>query len=135
VGRPSLFTAELAADICERISLGESLRSITRDPKMPAETTILRWLSQDEDFQGQYSRAREAQADTMFDRVLDTADKVLDGSVPPDAARVAISALQWTAGRLKPKKYGDAQTLRHADADGNKMAAVVNVTIAGQCAP
>lgn len=131
MGRPSLFTAELAAAICERISLGESLRSICREEGMPDQATVHRWLSQDDDFASKCARARDYQADTVAERVLDTADKVEAGAIEPDAARVVISALQWTAAKLKPKKYGDSQTLRHADADGNKIQAIVNVTIAG----
>ena len=129
MGRPSIQTPELCASICERIALGESLRKITSDEGMPAETTVLRWLSQDDAFRGQYSRAREDQGDTLFDRVLDTAWKVQDGALAPDAGRVVMSALQWSAARLRPKKYGDAQTIKHADPDGNKLAATINLTI------
>ncbi|MBP8275027.1 MAG: hypothetical protein KAY59_11380 [Acidobacteria bacterium] len=113
MGRPSIYTAELAASICERIALGESLRKITSDEGMSAETTVLRWLSQDDAFRGQYSRAREDQGDSMFDRVLDTIGKVQDGALAPDAGRVVINGLQWTAAKLKSKKYGDRQTVEH----------------------
>lgn len=30
--------------ICERIAQGESLAAICRDPSMPAESTVYRWL-------------------------------------------------------------------------------------------
>lgn len=111
MGRPSIYSAELAASICERIALGESLRAICRDEGMPGQTTVFEWLSQDAAFAEQYARARDYQGDTMFDRVLDTADSVEGGGMAPDAARVVIDALKWGAGKLKPKKYGERQAI------------------------
>ncbi|MFX3756332.1 hypothetical protein ACJBQH_10410, partial [Streptococcus suis] len=60
--------------ICERIVEGQSLREIVRDPVMPASSTVFKWLSQFPSFAEQYTRAREAQADTIFDEILDIAD-------------------------------------------------------------
>ncbi len=127
VGRPSLFTAELAAAICERISLGESLRSICRDEGMPEKLTVLRWLSQDDQFCAQYARARDLQADTHAEDIVDISDTEPD----PAKARVRIDARKWFASKVAAKKYGDATLLKHADADGNRIQAIVNVTISG----
>lgn len=74
---------------------------------MPAQRTVLEWLSQNDDFRGKYAHAREAQADTMDDRILEVADNVESGKLAPDAARVVLGALQWRAAKLKPKKYGE----------------------------
>lgn len=73
-GRPSIFSEELADEICERIADGESLRSICRDDEMPSKATVFRWLAEKQDFQDQYTRAREAQADSLVDDMLDIAD-------------------------------------------------------------
>lgn len=113
MGRPSIFTPELGASICERIALGESLRKITADDDMPAERTVHQWLSQDDSFRSKYARAREQQADTMDDRILDTANRVEAGALEPHAAKVVIGALQWRASKLKPKVYGERQTVEH----------------------
>jgi hypothetical protein len=44
-GRPPLYSKQpVFARICERIARGESLASICRDPSMPAESTVYRWL-------------------------------------------------------------------------------------------
>ena len=74
---------------------------------MPAQRTVLEWLSQNDDFRTKYARAREDQADTMDDRILEVADNVESGKLAPDAARVMLGALQWRAAKLKPKKYGE----------------------------
>lgn len=110
---------------------GESLRQICADEGMPDRRTVMRWAEADPVFATKCARAREEQAEVMDERVLDVANRTEAGTLAPDAARVVLSALQWRAAKLKPKKYGDSQTLKHADADGNKIQAIVNVTIAG----
>ena len=68
------FSQEMADTICERIANGESLRSICDPDDMPAASTVCLWLSKNPRFAEQYARAREAQADTIFDEILDIAD-------------------------------------------------------------
>jgi hypothetical protein len=64
-GRPSLYNQQLAAQICTRISNGESLRNICREAGMPHMDTIYVWLGKHPVFADQYARAREEQADTL----------------------------------------------------------------------
>src|SRR6478609_5063046 len=75
-GRPSRYSDETAAEICERIALGESLVSVTNAPAMPSETTVIRWLSDDRysEFRAMYVRAREQQAEHWADELIDLAD-------------------------------------------------------------
>jgi hypothetical protein len=135
LGRPSEFTDQVAATICERLANGESLRSICCDDEMPAQSTVFRWLADErfKAFQEQYTRAREAQADALFDEMLDIAD---DGSNDwmekrdrEDAnigwrengealrrSALRVDTRKWMAGKLKPKKYGD-KTLLGSDPD------------------
>lgn len=98
---------EIKAAICEAIASGDSLVKILRESGMPGYRTVMTWLSEDEDFQQNYARAREAQGDAYADRIDDVADRVLSGEIDPQAARVAIDALKWSAGKRLPKKYGD----------------------------
>jgi hypothetical protein len=101
----SSYTEELAAEICERIADGESLRSICALPGMPHRSTVLVWLSAYPDFQSLYAQARVAQADYMDDLILETANSVTPETA--HAAKVKISAYQWRAAKLKPKVYGE----------------------------
>lgn len=120
----STFTKEMADIICERIANGESLRSICEDEGMPSKSTVFKWLSEEQTFSDQYARAREAQADAIFDDILSIADdgrndwmekKNADGECTGwnengEALRrsqLRIEARKWMAGKLKPKKYGD----------------------------
>lgn len=127
-GRPSDFTQEIADAICERLADGESLRSICSADDMPNKATVFRWLAAHKSFSDQYACAREAQADTIADEILDIAD---DGSNDwmekrddeggnlgwkenGEAIRrsqLRIDARKWLAGKMKPKKYGDKQLL------------------------
>lgn len=95
------------AVICELIASGESLAKILRKKSMPGYSTVMRWLADDGEFRENYARAREAQADADADKIGDVASRVLEGKLDPQAARVAIDALKWSAAKRQPKKYGD----------------------------
>lgn len=107
MGRPSIYSAELAASICERIALGESLRAICRDEGMPDQLTVHRWLSQDESFVSKYARAREQQADVFAEEIVE----ISDGEGDPQRDRLRVDTRKWVAAKLKPKKYGDRQAI------------------------
>ena len=132
MGRPSEYTEETANEICERLAKGESLRSICADQEsgwLPSERTVFRWLEANEDFRQQYARAREVQAETLVDQIIDIAD---GKDKPPLAERVAeyaesgqvtvrdhnrdrlrIEARKWVASKLAPKKYGEKVDVKH----------------------
>ena len=69
-GRPTIRTRELARAICGAISSGKSLRRILSLPGMPSYAAVCVWLREDREFQEQYTRAREAQADYVAPYVM-----------------------------------------------------------------
>ena len=73
-GRPSKYTPELAAEICERLSTGETMRQICRDEYMPHWTQVYEWLSRDDSLSLRVARAREAGYDALAEEALDIAD-------------------------------------------------------------
>lgn len=85
---------------------------------MPNKATVFRWLTIHESFRDQYACARESQGEADADRVGDVTQKVLDGELDPAAARVAIDALKWSAGKRLPKKYGDLSKVELSGPDG-----------------
>lgn len=107
MGRPTDYTEELADDFCSRIALGRSLRSVVADDDMPHHKTIYRWISSIESFGAQYARAKQDSGDSDADKIEEVAEKVLSGEIEPQAARVAIDAYKWTAGKKRPRKYGE----------------------------
>lgn len=124
MGRPTIFDQATADAILDRISDGESLRRICCDDEMPGQTTVYRWLRENEGFRQQYAHAREMQADTLFDETLDIADDGtndwmerhdneggnLGWKENGEAIRrsqLRIDTRKWIAGQLKPKVYGN----------------------------
>lgn len=107
-GRPSKYTEEFAKEICTRLSLGESLRSICdSSPHLPHRATILRWVSVNEsNFYDQYMRARDSQAHTHVDEMLDLRQLLLDGELDPQAARAIADITKWSAERMGRKSFG-----------------------------
>lgn len=126
-GRPSEYSEETAAVICERLISGESLRKICLDEGMPAQSTVCRWLANNEPFRKQYAHAREIQADTIFDECLDIADDGVNDYMGDDEkyngdavqrSRLRIDTRRWMAGKLAPKRYGEKMELEHSGSIG-----------------
>lgn len=140
-GRPSTFTQATADEICERLSDGESLRAICRDERMPAKSSVFKWLAENASFSDQYTRARDIQADVLFDEMVAIADTPMLGKKTKigsdgksettegdmiEHRRLQIDARKWVLGRMAPKKYGDKVTNVHEG--GDKPINMVTVT-------
>jgi len=121
-GRKTEYDPAIAAEICTRISCGESLRQICMEDRMPVHSTVYLWLLQNKQFSDNYAKAREEQADTLADEIQAIADEppaeIVDdkGISRTDSGWVTwqknrIDARKWVASKLKPKKYGDRQIL------------------------
>ena len=119
-GRKTEYDPAIAAEICTRISCGESLRQICMEDGMPVHSTVYLWLLQNKQFSDNYAKAREEQADTLADEIQAIADErpqeIVDdkGISRTDSGWVTwqknrIDARKWVASKLKPKKYGDRQ--------------------------
>ncbi len=118
-GRPSGYSEELAAKICEKIVLGLSLRKICEAADMPAISSIFKWMGENKAFSEQYARAKEEQAELLADEIIQIADdgkndtyldeegrKKVDHDVVA-RSRLRVDARKWVASKLKPKKFGD----------------------------
>ena len=110
----------MAAKICGLIIEGKSLHKISKIKGMPTTTTIMKWLGDNPAFAAQYTRAKEEQADTIFDQMLDIAD---DKTLDAHDRRVRVDTRKWVLGKMKPKKYGDKQHLTHAGDPENPLHA------------
>lgn len=130
-GRPSSYSKRAAFVICSRLADGESLRSICTDTHLPSARAVHRWLNDNEAFRQQYALAREAQADKLFEDILDISDDArndwMERRGEEDAgwvvngehiqrSKLRVDARKWMAGKLRPKKYGDKQEIEHSGA-------------------
>jgi len=147
-GRPTKFNQQTADLICMMLSEGMNLRQILKADKvgaLPAQSTVYEWLIRHPLFAEQYARAREEQADTNADEILDIADEMppeytdKEGRTSLDATYInwqknRIEARKWTAAKLRPKKYGDRVALegveggaaiKTEDTNANKFLEVI----------
>ena len=77
---------------------------------MPSMASIFLWLGKYPEFSEQYARAREAQAESHADQIVEIAD---DDKIDPNHKRIMVDARKWVASKLKPKRYGDKLDLEH----------------------
>lgn len=86
---------------------------------MPAVSTVYLWMAKHIEFSESYARAREDQADTLADQILEIADDGRNDTYTDDEgkefvnhdvinrSRLRVDARKWVAAKLKPRKYGD----------------------------
>jgi len=115
LGRPSLYSIELAERFLARLAGGMSVERICRHKDMPNKAQIYRWIGERADFRDNYLRAMAARGMKHGDDVIAVVDQVLKGEIAPDVGRVAIQGLTWAAARMAPKVYGDRVALTGAD--------------------
>jgi len=136
-GAPSKLNSALVTTLCNRIAEGKSLREVCQADDMPSMETVRQWFIKAEtapeqypehvQFLAQYTRAREEQADAIFDGMLAIAD---DGrndwmervdeegegvgwtfnAEHVQRSKLRIDARKWMLAKMAPKKYGDKVT-------------------------
>ena len=124
MGRPTLYTPELADRILYELAHGRTLRDICRADSMPASCTIRLWVLEDRDgFAARYRRAREFSYHEMAEELCEIVDdgrndwmerRGRDGRVRTvlNHEHIQRSALRYTARRWLlsnglPKFYGN----------------------------
>lgn len=74
---------------------------------MPSRSAVLAWIKNDDSFRAKCARAREAQAESVIEDMVDIESDLKKGVLAADVARVLLSSKQWRACKQAPKKYGD----------------------------
>ena len=130
MGRPKgsglTYTSEIAAEICYRLSLGETLTHICTTPGMPAPPTVCAWAGPDgvPGFAELYARARDRGIDAQVDEMMEVArDQKLDSN----HKRVLVDAIKWRAGKMAPKRYGDRVAHEVSGPDGGAVQTSITV--------
>lgn len=116
---PAKKTDKLVAEVLERLSLGETLKSIARDLQF-STVSWNQWVRSDEALAHAHAEAREAGADAVADDVLEIVD------TPPERfeGKIDNGSISWARNRAdfrlkllgfwQPSKYGAKSP------DGNK---------------
>lgn len=139
IGRPTLYTAELADRICTAIANGKAGGIAAKEAGI-THTTLYEWLKRYPTFADKYVRAREDQADFYADQIVAIADEltiearhqgedvILDVSSTAVARnRLRVDARKWYASKLAPKKYGDKLESVVTGADGGPIQHSVKI--------
>lgn len=143
-GRPSSYKLETANEICRRIALGESLREVLKTEGMPERCTVMTWLNRFPEFQNQYAKAREQQAECWADEIVSIADdgsndymermgkngetQLVVDNENVQRSRLRVDTRKWLLSKLMPKKYGDLQQIDQKISG----SLVLNVVIPGE---
>lgn len=143
-GRPSLYTARLAAEICAQIETGKSLVDVAAISGMPKRDAIYAWLDQHKEFADMYVRAREIRADRMAESLLEIADDgrndwmeefdkdgeslgwKLNGE-HVQRSKLRVDARKWLLAKMAPRKYGDK--IQHSNDPDNPLPPPAGVTV------
>lgn len=131
MGRPSTYTPEIAAKICERIANGETLRAICRDEGMPHWTTVYAWIDADEAFSLRIAHARELGFDAIAEETLAILDEAPERCETQFGDKVDAGHVAWQKNRAEqrlkllakwsPKKYGDRTAMELTGANGGPI--------------
>jgi len=129
-GRPTKYAIEIAHEICERLSDGESLREICRSDNMPAWRTVYDWIYKDDalgadgaGLSAAIAHARDIGYDAIAEDLLRIADTPLMGEEETSSAngltvtrrdmlghrKLQIETRLKLLAKWNPKKYGDRQ--------------------------
>ena len=99
------YTREISDTICTRMSEGESLRAICKNPEMPSEGTVRGWAVRDVDgFSDRYRAARQMLLEYWSDEIVSIAD---DEESDPRSRQIRTGVRQCLMSKLAPRRYGD----------------------------
>jgi len=139
MGRPSIYSQELAVTICDRLIHGEGLRAICRDDAMPSISTVIDWIKNKDDFSAQYARARELQAELLLDEILEIADDSSQDAIDTANGKVAntefiarsrlrVDTRKWAMGKMS-RKFNDKIIQEVTGANGDPIQHAVSIKI------
>lgn len=129
-GRPTVYTEEIALEVCERLALGETLPMICEDDHIPSRATIMNWVVENRSgFSSRYTHARELQREAWADDMITISDDArndymervrLNGSKDlaydkehVDRSKLRVETRKWLMKVGSPHKYGDKVEQTH----------------------
>jgi len=133
-GRPTKYTKKLGDIICEGIARKNAMVTLCdNDKTLPTPRTVYSWLRKHPEFLHNYEFAKEDQADSMVEEMLEIADDGtndwMNNNDPENEgyklngehvqrSRLRLDTRKWVASKFKTKKYGDKQTVEHEGSIG-----------------
>lgn len=137
IGRPTIYSPELADRICAELASGMSARSVCAAADMPSMQTFWRWLRESPEFRERYAHAKNESADSLVEQMLDIADDGTNDFAEDDEgsvkfnhehvqrSRLRVDTRKWIASKLKPKRYGERLDMNHGVQPDNPLTALI----------
>lgn len=109
--RPSAYDETAATEVLRRMSEGETLTAICREPGFPSASSMNLWAINDSPpgFSARYARARELQSLAIGESAINLADDCKDAV----KARLQVDTRKWFASKMHPSKFGEKVTTEH----------------------
>ena len=136
MGRPTVYTPEIAQEICEKLAEGQTLREVCRADHLPDERTVRRWaLGNVNGFSPQYAEAREIGYHVMADELLEIADNGTNDWMERNGqdsegwqangehvqrSRLRLDTRKWMLSKVLPKIYGD-KVIHGGEGEGGEI--------------
>jgi hypothetical protein len=128
--RPTVFTAEIATELCSRLAACGSLRRVCASDDMPTDDRVRLWVAANEEFARAYARAKSAGIDALVEEALDIADDGVNdwqekthgqafNSENVQRSKLRVEYRRWLAERMEPKKYGVRSEVDLKSTDGS----------------
>lgn len=92
---------------CAAIEGGATLQAAAAGVGGSSHAMLLEHARRNPQFRDKLARALENRTEGDIERMRVLGQRVEDGDVPPDAARVSAGITQWLAARTLRNKYGD----------------------------
>ncbi len=113
MGRPSTYRPDIAAAICQLISISTDSLAVVcgSSARFPSDKAFYRWLLDHKELRELYAQARDAQSQVLADQILPLADSATAENW--QAKRLQVEARKWLLSKLQPQKYGDKLEIEH----------------------
>jgi hypothetical protein len=140
----SRYTQQIADKIVARVSDGEPLKTMCREPGMPSWRTVYDWIRDRPEFAAAMERARELGADAIAAECLEIADTPLTGEEITIRGKskeirkgdmlghrkLQIETRLKLLAKWHPKKYGEK--VEHTGAGGGPIQHEATVTMTAE---
>ena len=104
---PKEFEDDQVEELLERISNGEAITTICKDPRMPSRASVYSWVESDAEFSGRFRAARARGCHALAEECLEIADAPSRDAVAAADKRIRIDTRLRLIGKWSAKDYGD----------------------------
>ena len=115
-GRPNEYNIVLCEEICEKVSLGEHIKTVLdSNEKYPTFPTWCKWKRDNNELFNLYTRSIQDKSEMVIFEINETMSDLKKGVIDASQARVIIDTLKWLASKYYPKMFGDKLDLTTKD--------------------